>query len=171
MAEPLDPDGFAIEPSASGRLLCGGCAPDEACRLGVEIAGTQDGALRCDVTCARRWHGGPGVAHGGWIAAVFDDVLSMVVLRTEPRLVTKSLAIEYLRPVPVERPLTVLARIGTHAEGRWEVSARMTLATAGPPLATARAELRTRRRDHYARHRDWLARQPVPHCDGFDTES
>ncbi|MFH8533490.1 PaaI family thioesterase [Streptomyces tendae] len=169
MAEPFDPDGFTIEPSASGRLLCGGCAPEDACRLGVEFAGVQDGALRCDVTCARSWQGGPDVAHGGWIAAVFDDVLSMAALRTEPRLVTRSLEVSYLRPVPVERALTVLARMDDHAEGRWEVSARMSLATTGPALATARAELRTRRPDHYARHADWLARQPMS-PNGFDTE-
>ncbi|MEV5776370.1 PaaI family thioesterase [Streptomyces antimycoticus] len=162
MADARDADAFAIEPSASGRLLCGGCTPDKVCRLGVEAAGARDGDLRFDVVCARSWHGGPDVAHGGWIAAVFDDVLAMAALRTEPRLVTKSLAVEYLRPVPVERPLTVLARIDAHHGRRWEVSARMTLAPTGPPLATARAELRTRRPDHFARHRDWLVRQPLP---------
>ncbi|MBB5159845.1 PaaI family thioesterase [Saccharopolyspora phatthalungensis] len=170
MAELFDPDGFVIEPSATGRLLCGGCAPDNACRLGVEVAGTLDGAERFDVICARSWHGGPEVAHGGWIAAVFDDVLNMVALRSEPRLVTKSLAVSYLRPVPVERPLTVLGWIDTHSGSRWEVSARMALAPAGPDLATARAELRTRRPDHYAQHADWLARQPLPR-NGIHTES
>ncbi|WAP60061.1 PaaI family thioesterase [Streptomyces sp. S465] len=169
MTEVDDMDDFAIEPSASGRLLCGGCAPDDACRLGVEVAGARDGVLWFDVTCARSWCGGPEVAHGGWIAAVFDDVLSMAALRTEPRLVTRSLTVEYLRPVPVERPLTVLARVDAHHGRRWEVSARMTLATADPALAatgqalaTARAELRTRRPDHFARHQDWLAHQPTP---------
>jgi uncharacterized protein (TIGR00369 family) len=164
-----NPDDFTIEPSASGRLLCGGCASDDACRLGIEITSAQDDALRCDMTCSRSWHGGPGVAHGGWIAAVFDDVLNMVALRREPRLVTKSLAISYLRPVPVERPLTVVARIDTHSCRRWQVSARMALAT-GPELATARAELRTRHPDHYARHEEWLARPPLSR-NGFDAES
>lgn len=153
------PDDFAIEPSPSGRLLCGGCAPYDACRLGVEIADAQDGKVRFDVVCPRSWHGGPDVAHGGWTAAVFDDVLSVVGLRVEPRLVTKSLAISYLRPVPVEQPVEVLARIDRHAGRQWEVSAEMTLAST--VLAVARAELRTRHPHHFARHEAWLARQPL----------
>ncbi|MEU9370594.1 PaaI family thioesterase [Streptomyces avermitilis] len=154
-----DPDAFAIEPSPSGRLLCGGCAPHDSCRLGVEISGTQGDEVRFDVVCPPFWRGGPGVAHGGWTAAVFDDVLNMVALRAEPRLVTKSLAISYLRPVPVERPLHVLARIERHVGREWEVSAEMTLA--GAALATSRAELRTRRPDHFARHKAWLTRQSL----------
>ncbi|MEU4895644.1 PaaI family thioesterase [Streptomyces sp. NPDC044780] len=163
-----DPDAFAIEPSPSGRLLCGGCAPHGSCRLGVEITDAEDGKARFDVVCPRLWHGGPGVAHGGWTAAVFDDVLSVVALRAEPRLVTKSLAVSYLRPVPVERPLDVLARIDRHVGRQWEVSAEMTLA--GTVLATARAELRTRRPHHFARHEAWLARQPLSD-NGSHTES
>lgn len=150
-------DDFRIGPSPSGRLLCGGCAPADRCRLGVEIARADEGAITFDVVCPHHWHGGPGVAHGGWTAAVFDDVLTIVALRHESRLVTKSLHISYRRPVPVERPLEVTARIDHHADRRWEVSARMTLA--GDTLAAASAELRTRRPDHFARHQAWLAHE------------
>ncbi|MFD4193465.1 PaaI family thioesterase [Amycolatopsis thermoflava] len=148
---PDDPDAFAISPSASGRLLCGGCAAEDRCRLGIAAVD----ATRFDVVCPAHWQGGPGVAHGGWTAAVFDEVLNLAALSTEPRLVTKSLTVSYLRPVPVERPLLVTARIDHHAGRDWTVSARMSLA--GTPLATAHAELRTRRPDHYARHEAWLA--------------
>lgn len=151
-----DSDSFAIEPSSSGRMLCGGCVPDGVCRLGVE---PRDG-MWFDVTCPRHWQGGPGVAHGGWIAAAFDDVLNTAALRTEPRMVTKSLSVEYLRPVPVDRKLAVLARIERHEGREWTVSARMTLGA--DTLATAHAELRTRRPDHYSRHEHWLAGHPLP---------
>ncbi|WP_432045776.1 PaaI family thioesterase [Streptomyces asiaticus] len=163
-----DPDAFAIEPSPSGRLLCGGCAPHDACRLGVEIAEVRDDVVRFEVVCPPFWHGGPGVAHGGWTTAVFDDALNVVALRIEPRLVTKSLTIRYLRPVPVGRPVAVLARIERHTGRQWDVSAEMTLA--GTALATARAELRTRRPHHFARHEAWLARRS-PSPNGPRTES
>lgn len=169
MAESFAPDTFALEPSPSGRLLCGGCAGDDVCRLGVGITDLHDDVVRAEVICARSWQGGPGVAHGGWIAAVFDDVLTAAALRREPRLVTKSLAVSYLRPVPIERPLTVAARIDAHSGHGWEVSAWMALAS-GPELATARAELRTRRPDHFARHENWLAQQP-PTRNESDTEN
>lgn len=153
-------DDFAIEPSSSGRLLCGGCAPNGACRLGVEVADSQDGTLLFHAVCPRFWQGGAAVAHGGWTAAVFDDVLNIAALRIEPRLVTKSLAISYVRPVPVDRPLEVLARIDRHVGRQWDVSAEMTLS--GTVLAIARAELRTRHPHHFARHKAWLASQPLP---------
>jgi acyl-coenzyme A thioesterase PaaI-like protein len=161
MTGSFAPDDFAIRSTPAGRILCGGCAADGVCRLGVGSAEAEQDAVRFDVTCPRSWQGGPDVAHGGWIAAVFDDVLSAAALRTEPRLVTSSLTVEYLRPAPVERPLRVVARIDAHSGRRWMVSARMTLATDGPALATARAELRTRRPDHFARHAHWLAAQPA----------
>ncbi|WP_040821752.1 PaaI family thioesterase [Nocardia jiangxiensis] len=147
------PDDFTIEPSASGRLLCGGCSGNDRCRLGVEA---REDPLRFDVICPRHWQGGPEVAHGGWIAAVFDDVLTMAVLRTERRLVTKSLAVSYQRPVPVEQCLAATASIDAHSGRNWTVSAVLALGRDGPTLATARAELRTRRADHYARHHAWL---------------
>ncbi len=150
-------DDFRIGPSPSGRLLCGGCAPEDRCRLGIEVAHAGEAATTFDVVCPRHWCGGPEVAHGGWTAAVFDDVLNTVALRREARLVTKSLQISYHRPVPVERPLTVTARIDSHAGRRWDVSARMTLAGGTVALAAASAELRTRRPDHFARHQAWLA--------------
>ncbi|WAP59153.1 PaaI family thioesterase [Streptomyces sp. S465] len=156
---PEGPDAFAIEPSPSGRLLCGGCAPHDSRRPGVEIADAQDDKVRFDVICPPFWHGGPGVAHGGWKAAVFDDVLSVVALRVEPRLVTTSLSISCPRPVPVERPAEVLARIDRHAGRQWKVSADTTLI--GTVSAIARTELRTRHPHHVARHEAWLARQPM----------
>ncbi|WP_406631663.1 PaaI family thioesterase [Amycolatopsis sp. WGS_07] len=152
-------DDFRIVPSPSGRLLCGGCAPDGRCRLGVEPAEADEDAMTFDVVCPRHWHGGPEVAHGGWTAAVFDDVLNIVALRREARLVTKSLHVVYHRPVPVERPLKATARIDSHADRRWEVSARLTLAGDTVALAAASAELRTRRPDHFARHQAWLAHE------------
>ncbi|WP_413797008.1 hotdog domain-containing protein [Streptomyces iranensis] len=99
---------------------------------------------------------------------MFDDALNVVALRIEPRLVTKSLAVRYLRPVPVGRPMDLLARIERHSGRRWEVSAEMTLT--GTPLATARAELRTRRPHHFARHEAWLARRS-PSPNGPHAES
>jgi acyl-coenzyme A thioesterase PaaI-like protein len=158
------PDDFTIEPSPSGRLLCGGCAPRDHCRLGVEIVEIRGDTTRFVVSCPRSWQGGPEVAHGGWISAVFDDVLNVAVLRLESRLVTRSLAVEYLRPVPVERRLAVTARIDGRADRRWDVSAQLTLA--GTALATARAELRTRRPDHFARHETWLATSRRTHPIG-----
>lgn len=164
-----NPDVFAITPSASGRLLCGGCASGGACRLGVELAAERGAAVRCDVTCPRSWHGGPDVAHGGWIAAVVDNVLNLAALCAEPQLVTKSLTISYLCPVPAERPLMVHARIDTDSGTRWEIFAQMTLTT-GPTLGTGRAELRTRLPDQYARHENGLARRTLSRT-GFHTET
>jgi hypothetical protein len=47
------PDDFAIEPSPSGRLPCGGGTPDDRCRLGAELAGTGADTTRSDADTTR----------------------------------------------------------------------------------------------------------------------
>jgi acyl-coenzyme A thioesterase PaaI-like protein len=93
------------------------------------------------------------VAHGGWIAAIFDDALALVVLRENPRVVTRDLTVRFRRPVPVSRPLLITARV-VEREGRvWTVAAEMLLDDpARSVLATASADFVARPDKYYARH-------------------
>ena len=87
-----------------GVALCAACRRTGACRLGLstEVLGADDVA-RFDIVCPPEHEGGPGVAHGGWTAAVLDEVLGHVPLLHGTLSVTKKLEVEYLRPVPVGR--------------------------------------------------------------------
>jgi acyl-coenzyme A thioesterase PaaI-like protein len=60
------------------------------------------------------YEGAPGRAHGGMVAAVFDDVTGFVLPMAGTAGYTGELTVRYLRPVPIGTPLEFRARI----EGR-----------------------------------------------------
>jgi acyl-coenzyme A thioesterase PaaI-like protein len=83
--------------------------PDVAYR--VDTDGFR-GSLRFDAI----FEGTGGVAHGGFVAVAFDTALGAAALaRTVCR--TASLTVEYRAPIPVERDLTLTARV-ERTEGR-----------------------------------------------------
>ena len=63
------------------------------------------------VVLRRAFEGAPGRAHGGIVAAAFDDVTGFVIgLLHEPAF-TGELTVRYLKPVPVDEPLEMRARL------------------------------------------------------------
>jgi acyl-coenzyme A thioesterase PaaI-like protein len=57
------------------------------------------------------FEGAPGRAHGGIVAAAFDDVTGFVIgLLREPAF-TGELTVRYVKPVPVNTPLEMRARL------------------------------------------------------------
>jgi hypothetical protein len=108
-------------PSGTGdpSAFCGGCVAAAACRLGLTgwSVDTVRQSTACDGRCPADWHSGPGIAFGGWTAAVFDDVLGRTVLAFGELPRTASLHIDYRRPVPVETPLLVRTAV-VGREGR-----------------------------------------------------
>lgn len=113
------------------------------CRLGL-TSWSVDPARQAGVaegTCPTDWHAGPGIAFGGWTAAVFDDVLgrTVVALGEWPR--TAGLHIDYRRPVPVDTPLVIRTSVLGRAGRRRLVSAEMYLESTGEVLAAAEATM------------------------------
>ena len=63
------------------------------------------------VVLRRAFEGAPGRAHGGIVAAAFDDVTGFVIgLLREPAF-TGELTVRYVKPVPVDQPLEMRARL------------------------------------------------------------
>lgn len=147
-------DDFAIVPVDGETPLCGGCSSQGRCRLGVlDVEFGASGIVTVGATCDPIYQGGPAVAHGGWIASIFDDVLAFAVLRDNPRVVTRDLTVQYRRPVPVSRPLLIAAQVVEREDRIWSVTARMWLG--GDPravLATASAHFVARPAGYYERH-------------------
>jgi acyl-coenzyme A thioesterase PaaI-like protein len=64
-----------------------------------------------EFTFGPTFEGAPGFAHGGFLAAAFDQVFGWLsVLRGVPSL-TASLTIHYRLPTPIETPLVIEARL------------------------------------------------------------
>ena len=152
---------FQAPPRTDGGVaLCAACRRTGACRLGLstEVLGADDVA-RFDIVCPPEHEGGPGVAHGGWTAAVLDEVLGHVPLLHGTLSVTKKLEVEYLRPVPIGRPL-VAVRMGRAQGARLLAHRRRTRAggDATRPLARARGVWALRDRSHFARYERLVGR-------------
>lgn len=118
-----------------------------------------DNVVRAEVRMSSAMEGGPGVAHGGWTAAIFDEVIGQVPLLHAVLSVTKTLTVNYLRPTPIERDLIIEAAITSRQEGRWELTGRLILESTGAELATASGTWIERDRSHFARHKEWLSGQ------------
>ncbi|MFP5513587.1 Acyl-coenzyme A thioesterase PaaI, contains HGG motif [Azospirillum oryzae] len=140
--------------------LCGGCRPSGRCRLGITRMtmgddGVASAALRCDAAN----QGGPMVAHGGWTAAVFDDVLGRIPGFLGTMAVTASLTVDFLKPVPVERDLVARAWMEARDGRRLRLAGVLHLAAGMAELARAQGVWIERRPDHFDRHRRWLRDQ------------
>jgi acyl-coenzyme A thioesterase PaaI-like protein len=68
-------------------------------------------------TLGTAYEGAPGRAHGGMVAALFDEFTAFVLPLAKTAAYTGELTVRYHRPVPIETPLEFRARIVSY-EGR-----------------------------------------------------
>ena len=64
----------------------------------------------CRFRLGKRYTGPPGHCHGGIIATILDDAMSKLNRLYEASAATSRMAVEYLRPVPLQAPLEVWSR-------------------------------------------------------------
>jgi acyl-coenzyme A thioesterase PaaI-like protein len=95
---------------------CFGCGPDSPWGLHVEVQ-LVDGEIHATHTFVDEHAGAPGIAHGGMVAALVDDVCGFILFIIREPAVTRKLEVEYLRPVLIGVPYTMVARVDRH-EGR-----------------------------------------------------
>jgi uncharacterized protein (TIGR00369 family) len=96
------------------------------------------GSDRCwtELSLAPRFEGWEGIAHGGILCTILDEVMAWALVDHDVWGVTARMSIEFRRPVPIERPI--------RAEGR-VVAVRRRLVTAeGVILDAADGTLLTR---------------------------
>ncbi|MDW8326202.1 MAG: PaaI family thioesterase [Anaerolineales bacterium] len=108
--------------------MCFACGIENS--FGLQLHFYDDGVEQvwADVTIRPHHQGFPGVAHGGVIAAILDEVGSRVMMIGDGMRfgMTAKLDIRYRRPVPIEQPLRAVARrvrdrgrlVSAHAELR-----------------------------------------------------
>ena len=113
---------FGIDPAIEGtepglghdvmadRAVAGAANPTAA-ELSVEYS---ENEVVVGVTLGAAFEGAPGRAHGGMIAAVFDDVTGFVLRLASTAAYTGQLSVRYHAPVPIETPLVFRSRL----EGR-----------------------------------------------------
>lgn len=100
---------------------CFGCSARNADGLQLRFARTED-EMRGRYVVPDRFHGAPGVAHGGIVATILDEYscAAAVFLRGK-RVVTGELTVRYEQPCPVERPVELRSRVADESHPRYLV--------------------------------------------------
>lgn len=95
-----------LEPKAENQCFgCGG-GNDAGMRLAFE-EDSERRRISGRFTLGPRYQGGGGMAHGGIIALLLDEVMGKVCKFSEVRAVTAELEVRYLKPVPVDAEIIV----------------------------------------------------------------
>ncbi|MGB2921278.1 MAG: PaaI family thioesterase [Mycobacterium sp.] len=136
----------------SHTTTCMGCGPDNPHGLRLVVHRSGD-AVYSDVTFDERHIGAPGLAHGGAVAAACDDVLGFTLWVAGTPAVTRSLTVEYLRPVPLHQPHRITAHIASREGRALHVTATGT-GERGITRFTANAVFVAVSPEHFAAHGD-----------------
>ncbi len=93
----------------------------------IDIQLRRDGDdVVADVVAGPAYEGAPGRAHGGFVAAVFDDVIGAVQRFLPINGFTRTLTVEYLRPFPLENAAEVRARLVDQDDTTFELTSEAT---------------------------------------------
>jgi len=86
-----------------------------------------EGAATYDaqVTFGPHHQGGPGIAHGGIVGAALDEACGLLATWRRFPTVTARIAIRYRRPAPINRALSITARVTAERGRRIEISAEL----------------------------------------------
>jgi uncharacterized protein (TIGR00369 family) len=115
---PAKPHGHETAYAKMQKNQCFVCGPDNP--DGMHLQFTLDEARSvfvCHFTLDARYTGPPGHCHGGIIASILDDAMGKVNKLRQVVALTKEMTVEYLRPVPLHKPLRVEGR-EIEVEGR-----------------------------------------------------
>jgi acyl-coenzyme A thioesterase PaaI-like protein len=116
---------------------CWGCG-DNPHGLGLPLP-TAEGvdAYEASVRFDERHQGGPGIVHGGLVAAALDEACGLLATWYRFPTVTARIFVRYRRPVPINADLVVAARV-TGGRGR-RIHVDGSLRDGAENLAEARA--------------------------------
>jgi uncharacterized protein (TIGR00369 family) len=90
---------------------CFACGPDNL--AGMHLKFTYDKKRKtfvCRFRLDERYTGPPGHCHGGIIATILDEAMGKVNKLRQVIAVTAQMTVNYLRPVPLNKPLRVESR-------------------------------------------------------------
>ena len=105
-------------------FICGPSNP-----IGLKVKPCRDettGRAWMTVVIPPEYQGWEGMAHGGIVAALLDEVSAYAGMSVSKQIVTAALNIRYLKPVPIGREVTVEAQVREQVRRSVMVEAVMT---------------------------------------------
>ncbi len=117
------------QPSSRSCFVCG---RDNATGLRTRWEGDREaGEVRATLVLAEQFHGYPGIAHGGIVAALLDEAMVRSLLLEgafEDLMVTARMEVAYRRATPTAEPVTVVGRLSRRGSSRATAEAEIRLA-------------------------------------------
>jgi uncharacterized protein (TIGR00369 family) len=138
MARKTSAIGHGSKAHRGKRNLCFACGKDNP--HGMHLKFSLDRERQHFVShfrLSKRYTGPPGHCHGGIIATILDDAMSKLNKLRDVVAATSRMTVEYLKPVPLNRPLRVESR-ETAKRGRRLTRAAEILDEKGTVLARSR---------------------------------
>jgi acyl-coenzyme A thioesterase PaaI-like protein len=130
----------AWRPHLPDHLTCFACGPRVPSGLALTITERRPDGVSATSVLDEVHQGAAGIAHGGLVATLLDEVASLAVWQSLERpTVTGRLEIQYHGPVPLGVPLVLTARCTATAGRRVFAEAAVAPATGGPPGWAAEA--------------------------------
>ncbi len=90
---------------------CFVCGNENPHSIGITMFVDDDGVLTSEFTLNKAQQGPPGHSHGGASAAILDEAMGLVVWAAGHKVAAVNLEINYHKPLPLNMPLTLEARI------------------------------------------------------------
>lgn len=118
---------------------CFGCGRENPHGLKLTFFTAEDGGIRTDWTPSRENEGFTGIAHGGIITTVLDEVMGWAVYHRRLWAVTARIGVGFRKPVEIGVPTVAAARIVAEQGRKLTVTADLRRATDGLLLADAEA--------------------------------
>lgn len=103
----------------------------------IEVKPPDGDEVVANVFFRKGFEGPPGRAHGGIVAAAFDDVTGFIIGRIGQPAFTGELTVRFVGPVPIETPIEMRARLDGQERRKLFISAEAT--ANGEVVATCKA--------------------------------
>jgi acyl-coenzyme A thioesterase PaaI-like protein len=106
---------------------CFACGTENPIGLNLQFF-SEGGAVGTEITLDKVYEGWEGIAHGGIVSTLLDEVMSWAILYSKRVfIVTRNMTVKYIRPIMIGTPLLITGqmtdtqtfpRIGAEAEIR-----------------------------------------------------
>ncbi len=132
--------------------FCYGCSADNPEGLHLRFEKIDSQQVRSQATLRKELCGWQGVAHGGMIALLIDEVTSwcMAMCVGPQPFATRKLSVRYLRPTPTEQPLVLIGKLVRDGGATVEFVGEIRLSD-GSITARGKVEIARLERDRYER--------------------
>ncbi len=121
---------------ADHRCFACGTLNEQGLRLVLHV---EHGRAWTELALERRFEGWAGIAHGGILCTILDEVMAWALVGQDNWGLTARLAVDFKRPVEVERPIRAEGEVVRTRRRLVETSGRIVDASDGRLLAAATA--------------------------------